>query len=425
MVKYSIGIDVSMEKFHACLSSIDASQKVKVERSGTFYNSEKGFSAFKTWIRESLKNAGLSLTITMEATGVYYENLALFLYQKGYRVSVVLPNKAKKYMEALNLKSKNDKIDAKGLSRMGAEQSLDAWLPMGEYFYQLRLLTRHYQSLQEMCTIVTNQQHANSFGMYQQKTVNNAHKKMIKLVKAQLLEANKAIADHLASHPEVSERVAGIEKIKGVSMLTIAVLLAETNGFELFSSASQLVSYAGYDVVENQSGKHVGKTKISKKGNGRIRRCLHMPALNVVRFDVRVFKQLFDRTLDKHGIKMKSYVAVQKKILTTIYALWKKKAHFDANYLLPQETDTEHHAEINTQAKSEIEETHQEANNQPSYGAEAEAKKSSPIENRATQGIQPSTDRRLHPLGYDKGNNESEKEAVLISDGQPKVDLSV
>ncbi|MCA1760209.1 MAG: IS110 family transposase, partial [Bacteroidales bacterium] len=34
----------------------------------------------------------------------------------------------------------------------------------------------------------------------------------------------------------------------------------------------------------NQSGKHVGKTKISKKGNAHIRRILHMPALNVVNF---------------------------------------------------------------------------------------------------------------------------------------------
>ena len=76
---------------------------------------------------------------------------------------------------------------------------------------------------------------------------------------------------------------------------------------------------AGYDVVEAQSGTRVGKTKISKKGNSRIRRMLHMPSLVVIQCEVKQFKDLFDRTYKKHGIKMKSYVAVQKKLLTMIY----------------------------------------------------------------------------------------------------------
>jgi len=39
-----------------------------------------------------------------------------------------------------------------------------------------------------------------------------------------------------------------------------------------FKNQRQLVSFAGYDVIENSSGKHRGKTKISKKGNAHIRR---------------------------------------------------------------------------------------------------------------------------------------------------------
>ncbi|SFP69679.1 transposase [Parafilimonas terrae] len=109
-------------------------------------------------------------------------------------------------------------------------------------------------------------------------------------------------------------------------------MLAETNGFLLFKNASQLVSYCGYDVVENQSGKHVGKTKISKKGNGHIRRVLHMPAFNVVRYQVQPFIQLYERTLQKHNIKMKSYVAVQKKILVIIYSLWKNNQVFNEQH---------------------------------------------------------------------------------------------
>jgi transposase len=48
-------------------------------------------------------------------------------------------------------------------------------------------------------------------------------------------------------------------------MLTAATILAETNGFELFKNYKQLVSYAGFDVVERESGTITGKQNIKKK----------------------------------------------------------------------------------------------------------------------------------------------------------------
>nr|WP_279634769.1 transposase [Pedobacter jejuensis] len=112
--------------------------------------------------------------------------------------------------------------------------------------------------------------------------------------------------------------------IKGIGTLSFAVIAAETNGFALFKNAGSLVSYAGYDIVENQSRNHVGRTKISKKGNSRIRRILHMPALCAVRDDQPQFKNLFERVYQRTGKKMKGYVAVQKKLLVMAYYLWRK-----------------------------------------------------------------------------------------------------
>ncbi|MEJ7740772.1 MAG: transposase [Chitinophagaceae bacterium] len=90
----------------------------------------------------------------MEPTGVYYEQGAMSLFNHGFTVAVVLPNKSKKYLQATGLKSKNNKIDAKGLRQMGAEQKLEPWRPMNEFFYALRALTRHHESLQNLRTIL-------------------------------------------------------------------------------------------------------------------------------------------------------------------------------------------------------------------------------------------------------------------------------
>lgn len=325
MLKYCMGLDVSSKDFHACLSVIDHLQKVTVKASSKFTNNPKGFKDFKTWLIRQHRHKEVALVIVMEATGVYYERLALFLHLKGYKVSVVLPNKAKKYLQATGLKSKNDTIDAQGLSRMGAEQALELWQPKDEYFYQLRSLTRQHQSLQELKTNINNQLHADQCGMYQNEVVVNQLELLITTINSQIEDIENAIKDHLGKDKHVATLVEGITKIKGLGALTVAVILAETNGFALFKNIPQLVSFAGYDVVENQSGKHVGKTCISKKGNGHIRRCLHMPAFSVVRYEQTPFIQLFNRTYQRHHKKMKSYVAVQKKLLVLIYTLWKKE----------------------------------------------------------------------------------------------------
>src|SRR6266496_2610042 len=300
MIKYSLGIDISMKMFHVCLSVIDNQQQIKVKASRKFTNNVAGFKELCDWIKKHYKQQDIPLHIIMEATGVYYEQCAMYLYKKGFTVIVVLPNKAKKYLQATGLKSKNDKIDAKGLAQMGAEKKLNPWQPMDDFYYTLRSLTRHHESIEN--------------------------------IDKQIAEIEKSIEDHIASDSAVQQKVDGIIKIKGVGLMTVATLLAETNGFLLFENIPQIVSYSGYDVVEDQSGKHIGKTKISKKGNSHIRRILHMPAFNVVRYKVSPFLQLFNRTLQKHNIKMKSYVAVQKKILIIIYSLWKRDHAFNEEY---------------------------------------------------------------------------------------------
>jgi transposase len=206
---------------------------------------------------------------------------------------------------------------------MGAEQQLELWQPMQAFFYELRALTRQHQSLQELKTSLSNQLHAQQAGMAVNKLVARQLKALITTLQKQIASLEGAIEKQISSQREVRQRVDNICRIKGLGLLSVAVVLAETNGFVLFKNSRQLVSYAGYDVVENQSGKHRGRTRISKKGNARIRRCLHLPAFNMIRYKQTPFMALYKRTLQRHGQKMKSYVAVQKKLLVIIYTLWK------------------------------------------------------------------------------------------------------
>lgn len=328
MLKYSVGIDVSASKLACCMSAIDDQQHVRVLATCSVPNSTNGFKTLMRWIKSHHKSDHLPLVSVLEATGVYYENCALALTKAGLYVSVVLPNKSKKYMESLGLKSKNDKIDARGLARMGAEQALPRWKVMNEFFFTLRTMTRQLESLQKTKTSIANQLHAAQNSIYQVGVVTKQLKSLIKTLEKQHDNLQKAIINHIHSDADMAEKVANLCSIKGVGLITAAVILGETNGFALMENTSQLVSYCGYDVVEDQSGNRVGKTKISKKGNSRIRRALYFPAITAVSCNVKPLSDLFDRTHRVHHIKMKSYVAVQKKLLILIYTLWKKNEPF-------------------------------------------------------------------------------------------------
>lgn len=164
--------------------------------------------------------------------------------------------------------------------------------------------------------------------MFEVKDAMKSMNKMLKQLEKEkhLIEAK--IKEMILNDIELKKKYELIYNIKGVAMMTFAVIIAETNGFASFENVRQLTSYAGYDIVENQSGSHSGKTRISKKGNTHLRRILHLPALNIVKYEPS-FSAFYERIYHKTGIKMKAYVAVQRKLLCLIYTLWKKNEVFN------------------------------------------------------------------------------------------------
>ena len=147
LLSQCVGIDISKATFTACLckryqdGSIDLSEVVE------FPNTKTGFNQLLKWQRKSFSKE-VPLSYVMEATGIYYEQLAYHLNKLKLHVSVVLPNKIVHYGKSLNVKTKTDVEDAKVISRFGAERKLVSWTPASSLYKQLRALTRLYGSLQ-------------------------------------------------------------------------------------------------------------------------------------------------------------------------------------------------------------------------------------------------------------------------------------
>lgn len=333
VIKQNVGADISKDDFKVCLQRQSSDGRRFIKGTRTFKNTLKGFNAFVEWLQER-QVEGVVLHITLEATGVYYEQLVHFLDKKtDYYISVVLPNMSKAYAKSLNQKSKTDKMDAKMLGQMGIERALKQWKPLGDNLFTLKQLTRDRVGLIEEKIALSNKRHALKHAFQPHKDAIRRLNNRIRLVERQIKQVEKEIEACVADDAVLEQRIKNICKIKGLRLITVATIIAETNGFTLFTSRSQLMSYAGYDVVERQSGSSIlGKTRISKKGNRFIRRALHFPALTAVKHEPR-FAQVFDRVFERTAIKMKAYVAVQRKLLLMIYTLFKKNEAFDPCYL--------------------------------------------------------------------------------------------
>ena len=146
--KYSVGCDISKDTFNVCILEVSQDMQSKVKASHKFKNETKGFKEFETWVKKHKKH-DVQTGFYMEATGVYYENLAWYLFEQEYSVYVLLPYKTKHYLKSIGIKSKNDKIDAQGLARMGSEQKHNPWRPHSKSIYALRALTRQHESVDQ------------------------------------------------------------------------------------------------------------------------------------------------------------------------------------------------------------------------------------------------------------------------------------
>jgi transposase len=265
----------------------------------------------------------------MEATGVYYEGLAFFLYEQSYNLHVVLPNYVKKYAESLGIKSKTDKLDAKTLAQMGLERELRLWQPVTPSLLGLKQLTREREALVRTRTNVANQLHAYRHQGKPKKESIQRSQKFIAFIDKQVKQIEKEITIFINHDEKLRTKIGYLDSIPGVGVLTAAVIVAETNGFAAFESIKQLTSYAGLDVRIQESGKWKGKSKISKRGNSHIRKMLFMPSLSKKKNDLAT-KQFFDRIKEKKGIGMIATIAVERKLLGLMFTLWKKEEMYCA-----------------------------------------------------------------------------------------------
>lgn len=314
----TLGIDIAKATFQAALLH---NGKLHHHR---FDNSTVGFAQLQAWL---VKHRCKRLHAAMEATASYGDDLALFLYQAGHRVSVVNPARIKGFAQSELQRNKTDKLDAALIARFCQQKQPEAWTPPPAEIKQLQGLVRRLEALTEM-----RQQESNRLEQVgQQPLVGESLEKIISALDSEIVRLRQLIKDHIDQHPHLKRDHDLLLSIPGIGETTAAWLLSEVQ-VGAYSSARQVAAHAGLTPRHHESGTSVGgRTKLSKTGNARLRRALYLPAVVAKRYNPII--RAFCQRLEKRGKRpMEIIGAAMRKLLHLVYGVLKSGKAFDPSF---------------------------------------------------------------------------------------------
>ena len=312
-IKY-FGLDIS----HLVFDVIDSD--------GNYYqfkNNEFGFKKFT-------KLLNTESHCVMEATGYYHYQLAYHLLESGIKVSVENPLAVKRFIQMKLSKIKTDKSDSKLICEYAGQVELKLWQGNSKTEIECLQIVRALSVYTKQSTMLKNKLHGEAVLGNPSKGVVSSLNRSLKQVKKELetLES-KLLTIVKQVHQDLLTR---LKTIPGIGPKTAIMLVVLTGGFDRFSSASELCSYAGLTPVIRQSGSSVnGRPRISKIGNQKLRNLLFMCSFNACKYN-KACRDLYERLVAKGKSKKLALIAVCNKLLKQAFAIAKSGLIYDDTY---------------------------------------------------------------------------------------------
>ena len=147
------------------------------------------------------------------------------------------------------------------------------------------------------------------------------------------LEATMELIEELLFQvPNIKELL----DIKGIGVVTVAGFVAEVGDIARFEHPKQIQKLAGLNLKENSSGKHKGKTTLSKRGRKRLRRLLFQAVMVLVAKNPE-FRQLhlyYTNRVENPLKKKQSLMAISCKLIRVFYTLLTKGLIYDGEKMI-------------------------------------------------------------------------------------------
>ncbi|WLI12777.1 MULTISPECIES: IS110 family transposase [Pseudomonas] len=276
------------------------------------------------------------LSVVMEATGIYYLDLALELSTAGLPVSVINPKSSRNFARLMLQHSKTDAIDAQLLAEYGERMTPRLWTPPSPAQLELRAIGRHINRLTCHCTRAKNELHALQATETTSAMLIEDEEEAIAMFGRRIERFRRAGRDIIASCPILQEQFDHMVAAPGMGEVSTFAVLAELTTLPVTLKSPQISRYAGLDVRLTQSGTSIDKPgRLSKGGNAYLRSAMFMPAMSAIRCDPYV-KAFYDVLVGRGKRKMQAICAVMRKYLTGLWACIRAGEDFDTAKLFSE-----------------------------------------------------------------------------------------
>jgi transposase len=379
-----IGIDISSEKFDVAFYDPKANKYT----TQVFRQSKKGFKKFLS----KLENLHEEVSIAMESTGIYDNNLFEFLNEQGYEVVLFHPYSVKNFLKSYS-NSKTDEIDARNLALalfvLGDKAVFSTTLP--KEILSLRKLVRFRSSIvreqtrlqiqlrnilkvnmpeilqffKEMNSVVLTEllsrypsresilqnregvvELLSSFRRWSRKKAEELVKSledsigltdklgvdstMVSTIVTQMKTVRKSIEKVEKEIERINSSLPEnpISTIPGMGKVTKVTIISEIGEIDRFKTKEKFVAFLGMDPVIKQSGKSYRTSGISKKGNRNLRMVFYNLAIRAIKLIPKYRKKY--KELRKRKPPKVAIIAIARKMAELVYVLWKKGVAFDA-----------------------------------------------------------------------------------------------
>lgn len=315
MQSYHLGIDVAKAKLDCALRLPDGKHRNKVVN-----NNAGGFKTLLEWLQ---KHGAAAVHVCMEATGVYWEEVAIYLATQGLPVSVVNPAQIKAFGASHLVRTKTDRVDAQLIAAFCFERSPALWQAPSANAQALRAMVLRLDALQNMRTQESNRLEV------ARETVKAGIASHIAWLDKEIDQLARQIRQHMDNDPDLKGKQELLDSIPGLGERTIACLLAFYGDLQRFDNARQAVAFAGLDPRQHESGSSVrGKPRLSKVGHSFLRKALYMPAM--VALHKTAWGKVFRQRLAAAGKPPMLIIgAMMRKLVHVAFGVLKSRQAFD------------------------------------------------------------------------------------------------
>ena len=309
--KIILGCDVSQEWLDYCQHGDAQTVQIPNERRD-----------IDRWLRAL---PGAPAAIAVEATNTYHELLVERARHFGLTVYLVSGYQLRHYALSLNVRMRNDSLDAQLLARF-LDREIDRLRP---YEPRSAQQTKLMRLLKRRAVLVRqgNQLRQSFAGLPELRSSIRSLQQRQKQVIAIIDRRMQQLVRELRWQADLRR----LRSLPGVGPLNALALCAAYRSGQ-FNHRDPFIAFLGLDVRTKDSGKHKGRRKLTKKGEPEYRRLLFNAAMAATRKGRLFYTKYLD--LQARGLsKTAALVAVSRHIARLAFGLLKTQTAFDPSRL--------------------------------------------------------------------------------------------